>query len=79
MAVSFRWNFGPEGDIHDAAIRAWRADRKYLRQMARVLRNGCSLASETSITCPGRGGTDFRAGFQYSSDGWKMSYFLAGD
>lgn len=79
MAPSFRWNFGPDGEIHDAAIQAWRTDPDYLRQMVRVLRKGCVLADVDTITCPGAGGTSFRAGFQRTSDGWKMIYFIAGD
>ena len=79
MAPSFRWNFGPDGETQDAAIQAWQADRDYLRQMVRVLRNGCFLEGLETITCPGRGGTSFRAGFQHTNDGWKMNYFLAGD
>lgn len=79
MAPSFRWNFGPDGESHEAAIQAWRADPDYLRQMARVLRQGCFPDGAERITCPGRGGAHFRAGFQYTREGWKMSYFLAGD
>lgn len=79
MAPSFQWNFGPDGATHDAAIQAWRVDPDYLHQMVRVLSKGCVLADLDTISCPGAGGTRFRAGFQRTSDGWKMNYFLAGD
>jgi hypothetical protein len=79
MAPGFKWNFGPDGDSADAATRAWQADPDYLRQLVRVLRTGCFLESRDIVTCPGKGGTNFRAGFERTSDGWKLTYFLAGD
>lgn len=79
MAPNFRWSFGPDGENLDSALQVWRADPDYLRQMVRVLRKGCVLADVDTVTCPGFGGTSFRAGFQRTSDGWKMNYFLAGD
>lgn len=79
MAPSFRWNLGPDGETHDAAVRAWLADPDYLRQMVSVLRKGCVLMDLVTISCPGAGGTSFRAGFQRTGGGWKMTYFLAGD
>jgi hypothetical protein len=75
----FIWSFGGDSDA-DQAIAEWKQDDKYLRALDRVLRNGCKPAQDNrQVECPGKGGTSFRAGFEKTPSGWRMSSFVEGD
>lgn len=84
MADDFTWSFGGDGDA-DQAISAWRDDPQYyLKALRGVLTKSCRREGhfydgQSHVFCPGKTGTDFRAGFTLGKDGWKMRYFVIGD
>lgn len=86
MVREFIWSFGGDRDA-DQAVEAWKDDPRYLREMARVLEQGCHIdvtryGSERTkhrVKCPGTGNLSFRAGFIHTPDGWCMEYFVEGD
>lgn len=77
MVDEFVWSFGGDGDANQA-LNAWRKERKYLRNLARVTASRCEWR-EDLIECPKNAGTGYRAGFKKTGDCWRMIYFVAGD
>ncbi len=79
MVPEFKWSFGGDGDA-DQAIEAWKHDQEALRELSRVTRLRCSFIADTNaIQCPANEEIYYRAGFTKTSEGWRMSYFVAGD
>ena len=78
MADEFSWSFGGDLDA-DQAIAAWREDKHYLTELHAVLKLGCYKSAPKKISCPGKGGFSFRAGFLTTPAGWRMEYFVEGD
>ncbi len=79
MVPEFTWSFGGDGDA-DQAIEAWRKDPAALRELYRVTGKLCTYrTSVNDIQCPPNAGYKYRAGFTRTDDGWRMSYFVAGD
>ena len=78
MIREFTWSFGGDRDARQA-LDAWRADPGYLAQLRRATAVKCGYAAPKIIECPIKAGTGHRAGFERTTDGWRMSYFVAGD
>jgi len=78
MVREFTWSFGGDRDARQA-LDAWRADPRYLAQLSRATAAKCGYITPTIIECPVRAGTGHRAGFERTTGGWRMSYFVAGD
>ena len=78
MIREFTWSFGGDRDARQA-LDAWRADPGYLAQLRRVTTAKCAYTTPKIIECPIKAGTGHRAGFERTTDGWRMSYFVAGD
>ena len=78
MAREFTWSFGGDRDARQA-LDAWRADPGYLAQLSRATAAKCGYVTPRIIECPVRAATGHRAGFERTPDGWRMSYFVAGD
>ena len=78
MAREFTWSFGGDRDARQA-LDAWRAKRDYLTQLHRVTSRPCAFITKRVIECPVKAGTSHRAGFERTTDGWRMTYFVAGD
>ncbi|TFW23901.1 hypothetical protein E4L96_06390 [Massilia arenosa] len=79
MVSDFLWSFGGDGDA-DQAIAAWKRDPEAMRELYRVTGQKCAFIRDTrTIQCPPNAGYHYRAGFKYTSDGWRMTYFVAGD
>lgn len=79
MVKEFTWSFGGDGDA-DQAIEAWKGDVSTVRQLVRVTGRRCSFhGSNERIQCPPKAGYGYRAGFMKTEQGWRMSYFVAGD
>lgn len=78
MQEDFLWSFGGDGSA-EQAIAEWRKDRRYLRELANVLKSGCRLYDENTVNCPGKGGMNFRAIFSKRGEGWRMRAFVEGD
>ena len=78
MIREFTWSFGGDRDARQA-LDAWRADPRYLAQLSRATAAKCGYVTPKIIECPIRAGTGQRAGFERTTDGWRMSYFVAGD
>lgn len=82
MVKEFVWSSGGVDDSQQA-IDAWRKEpTKYLSALAQVLGSPCAIDTGkrhgAHISCPGRSGTSFRAGFVNVDGGWKMAYFVEG-
>jgi len=78
LVDEFTWSFGGDVDANQA-VTAWREENRYLRELQTTLKRGCHKTSARKITCPGKGGFDFRAGFIKTKAGWRMEYFVEGD
>jgi hypothetical protein len=79
MVQDFTWSFGGDGDAHQA-IEAWRQDRFALKQLYRVTSLRCVFRGSVNVVqCPPNAGLNYRAGFTKTEEGWRMSYFVAGD
>lgn len=79
MVSEFTWSFGGDGDA-DQAIDAWRRDPTALPELYRVTGHRCVFRTdEMNIQCPPNAGYKYRAGFTKTGQGWRMSYFVAGD
>lgn len=78
MVREFTWSFGGDRDARQA-LDAWRADPRYLAQLSRATAAKCGYVTPKVIECPIKAGTGHRAGFERTTDGWRMSYFVAGD
>ncbi|MBB3121003.1 hypothetical protein [Pseudoduganella violacea] len=79
MVPEFTWSFGGDGDA-DQAIDAWRRDPRVMKELFRITGHRCAFASnEENIQCPPNAGYDYRAGFEKTEHGWRMTYFVAGD
>ena len=78
MVREFTWSFGGDRDARQA-LDAWRADPRYLAQLSRATAAKCGYVTPRIIECPIRAGTGHRAGFERTTNGWRMSYFVAGD
>ena len=78
MVRDFQWSFGGDASVQQA-LDAWKADPKYLRNLKRVTAEKCGLVSRGIVQCPTKGGTNFRAGFEMTADGWRLRYFVEGD
>ena len=78
MIREFTWSFGGDRDARQA-LDAWRADPGYLAQLSRATAAKCGYVTPKIIECPTKAGTGHRAGFERTRDGWRMSYFVAGD
>ncbi|MYN47140.1 hypothetical protein GTP23_19030 [Pseudoduganella sp. FT93W] len=79
MVPEFKWSFGGDSDA-DQAIEAWKHDQEALRELSRVTRLRCLFKADTkTIQCPANSGIYYRAGFTKTAEGWRMSYFVAGD
>lgn len=78
MIKEFTWSMGGDADA-DQAIDAWRSDPTYLIDLQRVTGLGCASAEDKSVECPANAGMDFRAGFELTTEGWRMVYFVEGD
>jgi hypothetical protein len=78
MVQEFQWSFGGDRD-REQALAAWAADPQSLRHLTRVAGEPCGFITAQIIQCPRRGGIGYRAGFERTGDGWRMSYFVAGD
>jgi hypothetical protein len=79
MVSQFTWSYGGDGDA-DQAIDAWKHDRAAMRELYRITAQRCSFSSdEQNIQCPPNAGYRYRDGFTKTEQGWRMSYFVAGD
>jgi hypothetical protein len=78
MVREFTWNFGGDRDARQA-LDAWRDKRDYLTHLHRVTSGKCDFITKKIVECPTKAGTRHRAGFERTSDGWRMTYFVAGD
>jgi hypothetical protein len=79
MVSEFTWSFGGDGDA-DQAINAWRRDPAAMRELVRITGQRCAFDSDQEkIQCPPNAGFHYRAGFEKTEQGWRMSYFVAGD
>ena len=78
MIREFTWSFGGDRDARQA-LDAWRADTGYLMQLRRATAGKCEYSAPKLIECPAKAGTGHRAGFERTADGWRMTYFVAGD
>lgn len=79
MVPKFKWSFGGDSDA-DQAIKAWKHDQEALRELSRVTWLRCSfITGANTIQCPANAGIYYRAGFTKTAEGWRMSYFVAGD
>ncbi|MFC0169356.1 hypothetical protein ACFFKC_14830 [Pseudoduganella danionis] len=79
MVPEFKWSFGGDSDA-DQAIEAWKRDQETLHELSRVTRLRCSfIIDANTIQCPTHAGLYYRAGFTKTAEGWRMSYFVAGD
>lgn len=78
MIDDFRWGLGGEGSA-DTAVALWSADTSKLRELAKVIEDGCVHEDSTGeVVCPrskGQGGTSM-ARFKKSDGGWKFAVFL---
>jgi hypothetical protein len=84
LAGDVNWSFGGEAGA-DRAIRHWREHPEVLRELVATLDRGC-LEDETGrrVTCPPEYRRDpsylgWRAGLERRPDGWRMTFFVAGD
>jgi hypothetical protein len=78
MVREFTWSFGGDRDARQA-LDAWRDKRDYLTQLNRITSRKCEFITKTIIECPAKARTGHRAGFERTTDGWRMTYFVAGD
>jgi hypothetical protein len=79
MVSEFTWSFGGDGDA-DQAIDAWKRDAAAIRELYRITGRRCTFSTdEKNIQCPPNAGYRYRAGFTKTEQGWRMSYFVAGD
>jgi hypothetical protein len=78
MQTDFLWRFGGDSSA-ERAIQAWRASPTKLKALARVTSLPCAYFDRGRIQCPIDAGVNHRAGFEYTEDGWRMTYFVAGD
>lgn len=79
MVSEFTWSFGGDGDA-DQAIEAWKRDPAAVRELYRITGQRCHFRTdEMHIQCPPNAGYKYRAGFTKTEQGWRMSYFVAGD
>ena len=78
MVREFTWSFGGDRDARQA-LDAWRTKRDYLPQLHRVTSRKCGFITKRVIECPVKAGTSHRAGFERTTHGWRMTYFVAGD
>jgi hypothetical protein len=86
LVRDFTWSFGGDRDA-DQAIDSWKDDPRYLRELVRVLGQGCrgdatqnrSGIDAARVKCPGSGDLSFRAGFIETREGWRLEYFVEGD
>jgi hypothetical protein len=78
MVRDFQWSFGGDADA-EQALSEWKADPRYMRNLARVTAQSCRFLTREIIECPGKAGKGYRAGFARTSEGWRMRYFVAGD
>lgn len=79
MVAEFTWSFGGDGDA-DQAIEAWKRDPAAIRKLYRITGDRCAFTvDEKNIQCPPNAGYQYRAGFTKTGEGWRMSYFVAGD
>jgi hypothetical protein len=78
MVEEFAWSFGGDRN-REQAIEAWRKDADYLKNLRQVTGRECVVTDSEIVECPTNAGTNFRAGFQETKDGWRMIYFVAGD
>jgi len=77
MAKDFQWSVAGEGDVREA-MRAWKSNPKYLRNLLRVTSRPCGIRGEEIVECPAKAGKGFRAGFEKTPQGWRMTYFVEG-
>jgi hypothetical protein len=78
MIDDFRWALGGEASA-DTAVALWAADPTKLRDLARVIENGCAHEAATGeVVCP-RPGADLGAMARFRKVGrdWKFVVFLA--
>ncbi len=78
MVTEFVWSFGGDGDS-EQAIQAWKADTSLLKKLYHVTGRDCFEKADHSIECPKNAGTNYRAGFKKTTEGWRMFYFVGGD
>lgn len=84
MADGFSWSFGGDLDA-DQAIARWRDRPEVLRDLVAVIDRGCVAGQEAErVICPPEYGSDpgylgYRAGFVRRPEGWRMTFFIAGD
>jgi hypothetical protein len=79
MVSEFTWSFGGDGDA-EQALEAWKRDPAAIRELYRITGGRCAFrGDEENIQCPPNAGYQYRAGFTKTEQGWRMSYFVAGD
>jgi hypothetical protein len=78
MIRDFQWSFGGDADVQQA-LEAWKADPKYLQHLRRVTSQPCGFITPQVVQCPLKASAGFRAGFERTPEGWRMSYFVEGD
>lgn len=78
MVEEFQWSFGSDRS-RKQAIEAWQKDAEYLKNLRQITERKCGATGSKIVECPKNAGTDFRAGFQETKDGWRMIYFVVGD
>ncbi|WP_154668133.1 hypothetical protein [Pseudoduganella violaceinigra] len=79
MVPEFVWSFGGDGNA-DQAIEAWKRDPILAAKLFQITGRRCGFRNdENNIQCPPNAGLDYRAGFTKTAQGWRMSYFVAGD
>jgi hypothetical protein len=78
MKTDFLWSFGGDGSANQA-IRAWQESPAELKELARITSLSCAYIRSGLIQCPSNAGQYHRAGFKNTEEGWRMTYFVAGD
>ena len=84
LAPEINWSFGNEPGV-DRAVRHWQEHPQALRELVATLDRGC-LEDETGsrVICPPEyrrdpGYQGWRAGIERRPEGWRMTFFVAGD
>jgi hypothetical protein len=78
MTSDFGWSFGDDDGLQQA-LNHWKEKPDQFKHLWDVTGKKCGFKSNDLIQCPMDAGMGYRAGFEKTDVGWKMSYFVAGD
>jgi hypothetical protein len=77
MVREFVWSFGGDGDSKQA-LAEWKKNPVAFQNLQRVTGLPCTV-KQAIIECPRNARANYRAGFEQTPAGWRMTYFVAGD